>query len=190
MIWMILFLFCVINLCIFVKLENCMFGRCKIKSININTITFLGSESLKLYSRHMGVLGLSETDLFYFDKISVWPSSSNDNLGSIFLKCFLSFWYMCFVWTFKVIHKVCSSTMNKHHFLRAVRINPTQQEPEALSSVSKYSWKQMKFWDGLCWKPRSEPAVLVFSHPMVTFGESKEPSFLEEWILYYDTTIA
>lgn len=158
-----------------------MFGRCQIKSININAVAFLGSESLELYSRCIGVLWLSETDLFYWDKISVWLSSSNDHLGSIFKKCFMSFWYTCFVGTFKVIHKVCSSTMYKYNFLTAVHTNPPQQAPEALSSVSKYSWKQMKFWDGLCWKPRSEPAALVFSRPVVMFGESKEASFLEQW---------
>lgn len=94
----------------------------------------------------------------------------------------MTFWYMYFVWAYNVIHKVCSSIMNKYNFLRIVHTNPTQQGFRLLRlQVSKYSWKQMRFWDRLCWKPRSEPAAVVLSHPMVTFEESKEPNFLEEW---------
>lgn len=53
-IWIILFLFCVINLCILVKLENCTFGHCKIVSRKISAIAFLGSGSLKLHQTPMG----------------------------------------------------------------------------------------------------------------------------------------
>lgn len=83
-IWIILFLFCSINLCIFVKLGNYTFGHCKIMSIKISAVAFLGSESLKLLSMPMGVLQLSEIGLFYFNKITIWLSSSNDSFGSIF----------------------------------------------------------------------------------------------------------
>jgi len=55
-VWIILFLFCIINLCIFVKLENCTFGHYKIMNIKISAVSFLDSESLKLHLMPMGVL--------------------------------------------------------------------------------------------------------------------------------------
>lgn len=126
-IWIILFLFCIINLCIFVKLENCTFGHCEIISIKKSAVAFEHSESLKLHLTTMGVLWLSEIGLVYFNKITVWLSSSNDRLGSIFKKCFMTFRYMYFVWAYNVIHKIRSSIMNKYNYLITVHPNPTQQ---------------------------------------------------------------
>lgn len=144
-IWIILFLFCIINLCIFVKLENCTFGHCEIMSIKKSAVAFQHSESLKLHLT-TGVLWLSEIGLVYHDtgyldtdtgyldilildtlKITVWLSSSNDRLGSIFKKCFMTFRYMYFVWAYNVLYKIRSSIMNKYNYLITVHPNPTQQ---------------------------------------------------------------
>lgn len=60
-------------------------------SIKINAVAFLGSESLKLHSMPMGALQLSEIDLLYFNKITICLASSNDHLGSILKKKFVTF---------------------------------------------------------------------------------------------------